>query len=103
MDNDNVFKALSDPNRRQVIKLLRKNDAMKAGEIAEHFSISKPAISEHLKILKNANLIYSEKKGQFVEYSLNTSIFEEIISFFFEIIPEKNQGKNPKGGKDERA
>jgi len=85
MLNDKVFKALSDKNRRKIIRLLQKND-MTAGEIAAHFNISKPSISEHLKILKNADLIGSEKNGQFVRYFLNTSILEEVISYFMEIV-----------------
>ena len=85
MLNDVVFKALSDANRRKIIRLLRKGD-MSAGEIAGHFKISKPSISEHLKILKNADLIGSEKDGQFVRYFLNTSVLEEVISYFMEII-----------------
>jgi DNA-binding transcriptional ArsR family regulator len=85
MLNDKVFKALSDKNRRKIIRLLQKND-MTAGEIAAHFNISKPSISEHLKILKNADLIGSEKNGQFVRYFLNTTILEEVISYFMEIV-----------------
>ena len=85
MLNDVVFKALSDANRRKIIRLLRKGD-MSAGEIAGHFKISKPSISEHLKILKNADLIGSEKNGQFIKYFLNTSILEDIISYFMGII-----------------
>ncbi len=89
MDNDNVFKALSDENRRKIIRLLRKHEDMTAGEIADKFDISKPAISEHLKILKSAGLVFSVKKGQYVEYSLNTSIFEEILEFFLAYIKDK--------------
>ena len=85
MLNDKVFKALSDANRRKIISLLRKND-MTAGEIADHFNISKPSISEHLKILKNAELISSEKNGQFITYFLNSSILEDIITYFMKII-----------------
>ena len=88
MLNDRVFKALSDANRRKIISLLRKND-MTAGEIAEQFDISKPSISEHLKILKNAELISSEKNGQFITYFLNSSILEDIITYFMEIIKTK--------------
>jgi len=88
MLNDKVFKALSDANRRKIISLLRKKD-MTAGKIAEHFSISKPSISEHLKILKNAELISSEKNGQFITYFLNSSIFEDVIAYFMEIIKIK--------------
>jgi len=84
MLSDKVFKALSDANRRKIISLLRKKD-MTAGEIADNFDISKPSISEHLKILKNADLISSEKKGQFITYFLNSSILEDVISYFMEI------------------
>ena len=69
MLNDKVFKALSDKNRRKIIGLLKSKD-MTAGEIAENFDISKPSISEHLKILSNANLISSERNGQFIIYYL---------------------------------
>ena len=85
MLSDKVFKALSDANRRKIISLLRKKD-MTAGEIAGHFNISKPSISEHLKILKNADLISSEKKGQFITYFLNSSILEDVISYLMEIV-----------------
>ena len=85
MLSDKVFKALSDANRRKIISLLRKKD-MTAGEIADHFNISKPSISEHLKILKNADLISSEKNGQFITCFLNSSILEDVISYFMEIV-----------------
>ena len=77
---NSVFKALNDETRRQIIDLLKERD-MNAGEIADRFSISKPSISHHLDILKQADLITSQKKGQFVEYSLNTTILEEIINW----------------------
>lgn len=75
-----LFKALNDETRRQIVELLKEKD-MNAGEIADHFTMSKPSISHHLDILKRADLITSEKKGQFVEYSLNTSILEDLISW----------------------
>ena len=90
MLNDKVFKALSDKNRRKIINLLRKKD-MTAGEIAENFDISKPSISEHLKILKNADLVGSIKKGQFVEYFLNSTILWEMVTYFMDIIDNKNE------------
>lgn len=80
---NDTFKALSDPVRRQILKMLREKD-MTAGEIAEQFAISKPSISHHLNILKVANLVLSEKKGQNVIYSLNTTIFQEIIEWFLD-------------------
>lgn len=75
-----LFKALNDETRRQIVELLKEKD-MNAGEIAEKFKISKPSISHHLDILKRADLITSEKKGQFVEYSLNTTILEDLMTW----------------------
>ncbi len=77
---NSLFKALNDETRRQIIELLKDGD-MNAGEISEHFNISKPSISHHLDILKRADLISSVKKGQFVHYSLNTSILEDLLSW----------------------
>ncbi|CEJ75526.1 ArsR family transcriptional regulator [[Clostridium] sordellii] len=79
-----AFKALSDKTRREILKLLNNKD-MSAGEIAEHFDISKPSISKHLDILREAELISSEKKGQFVIYSINTSVIQEVLGNFLEI------------------
>ena len=75
-----LFKALNDETRRQIVELLKEKD-MNAGEIADRFNISKPSISHHLDILKRADLITGEKKGQFVEYSLNTSILEDLLNW----------------------
>lgn len=67
---NSLFKALNDETRREIIELLKEKD-MNAGEIADRFNISKPSNSHHLDIFKRAGLITSEKKGQFVEYSLD--------------------------------
>ncbi|WP_437396327.1 autorepressor SdpR family transcription factor [Flagellimonas lutimaris] len=77
---NSLFKALNDTTRRQIVELLKEKD-MNAGEIAERFNISKPSISHHLDILRQANLVTSEKKGQFVEYSLNTTILEDLLNW----------------------
>ncbi|MDF4220054.1 autorepressor SdpR family transcription factor [Maribacter sp. M208] len=77
---NSLFKALNDETRRQIVELLKEKD-MNAGEIADRFNISKPSISHHLDILKRADLITSEKKGQFIEYSLNTSILEDLLNW----------------------
>ena len=77
---NNLFKALNDETRRQIIEMLKERD-MNAGEIADEFNISKPSISHHLDILKRADLITSQKKGQFIEYSLNTTILEDLLSW----------------------
>lgn len=81
---NNLFKALNDETRRKIIELLKEKD-MDAGEIAEKFKISKPSISHHLDLLKRADLITSEKKGQHIIYSLNTSIFENLINWILTI------------------
>ena len=77
---NSLFKALNDQTRRQIVELLKEKD-LNAGEIAERFNISKPSISHHLDILKQADLVTSEKKGQFVEYSLNTTILEDLLNW----------------------
>jgi len=79
-----LFKALNDETRRQIIELLKERN-MNAGEIADAFNISKPSISHHLDLLKQAGLISAEKKGQFIEYSLNTSILEDLLSWILKI------------------
>lgn len=79
-----MFKALSDPIRRQILLMLRKQD-MTAGEIAEKFDISKPSISHHLNILKQAGMVIDERKGQYIYYSINTSVFEDAVSFIFQL------------------
>jgi len=83
-----MFKALSDPTRRKIIQLL-KEKPMTAGEIADHFSMTKPSISHHLNLLKQADMIMDEKQGQFIMYQLNTTVFQEIIQWFMEINEDK--------------
>lgn len=78
-----VFKALSDDTRRQILKLLAKQD-MTAKEIAENFSISKPAISKHLDVLKEAKLVVSERTGMSVTYSLNASVLQATLGAFLD-------------------
>ena len=79
-----LFKALNDETRRQIIELLKERD-MSAGDIADSFNISKPSISHHLDILKRADLISSEKRGQFVVYSLNTTVLEDLLSWIIKL------------------
>lgn len=75
-----LFKALNDETRRQILEMLKEND-MTAGDIANAFNISKPSISHHLDILKRANLVLSEKHGQFIIYSINTTILEDVLQW----------------------
>lgn len=80
---NSAFKALSDPTRRRILELLSDRD-MTAGEIAGHFDITKPSVSHHLNALKAAGLILDERKGQNIIYSLNTTVFQELIKWFFD-------------------
>jgi len=77
---NNVFKALNDATRREILEMLKKRD-MTAGEIVEKFNVSGPTISHHLDLLRQANLVSSEKNGQYVYYSLNTTVFDEIMKW----------------------
>jgi DNA-binding transcriptional ArsR family regulator len=88
---NNLFKALNDPTRRRILQMLQDSD-LSAGEIAEDFDISKPSISHHLDILKQAKLISSKRDGQFIRYSINTTVLEEAANWLLEIL---NQSSSP--------
>ena len=75
------FKALSDPTRRRILELLRDGDKT-AGELAEHFDMTKPSISHHLATLKAAGLVDDERRGQNIVYSLNTTVMQDLIGWF---------------------
>lgn len=79
----NVFKALADPTRREILKMLDSGDKT-AGEIADAFTMSKPSISKHLDILREAELVSSEKQGQFVVYSINTTVLQNVLGSFLD-------------------
>ena len=79
-----LFKALNDQTRRDILELLKKRD-MTAGEIADEFSFAKPTISHHLDLLRQAGLVGSVKQGQFVYYSLNTTVMDEIVSWMVQL------------------
>ena len=78
MGIQNTLKALSDPIRRQILELL-KTGRMPAGEIAEKFPVSGAAVSKHLTVLKEADLIRDAREGKFIYYELNASVLEEVM------------------------
>ncbi|MBX4262095.1 autorepressor SdpR family transcription factor [Clostridium estertheticum] len=86
------FKALSDPTRRKIILLLKEKD-LTAGEIAEHFNMTKPSISHHLNALKQSLLVTDQRKGQYIYYSLDTTVFQEVTNWFFNAT-HVNEGEN---------
>lgn len=77
---NDVFKAMNDPVRRQILKMLRKKD-MTAGDIAAKFEMTAPSISHHLEKLKRAGLVTTVKQGQFVLYSINTTIIDDLLEY----------------------
>ncbi|WP_069651107.1 autorepressor SdpR family transcription factor [Caloranaerobacter ferrireducens] len=88
-----TFKALADPTRRKILELLKEKD-LTAGEIADFFNISKPSISHHLNILKNVGLVLSEKVGQNIYYSLNTTAFQEIMKWIFDFMERRDNNED---------
>jgi DNA-binding transcriptional ArsR family regulator len=85
-----IFKALNDPTRREILELLKEKD-LTAGEIADQFNISKPSISHHLDLLRQAGLVVSVKEGQFIYYSLNTTVMDEMLKWIISLQSPKNQ------------
>ena len=85
-----VFKALNDSTRRAILEMLQKKD-MTAGDIADKFNISFPSISHHLDLLKQAQLVTTKKEGQYVFYSLNTTVMDEIVKWLMQFKPKKNK------------
>ncbi len=88
MSLNDAFKALSDPTRRKILDLLKEGD-LTAGEIAENFNMSKPSISNHLNLLKHAGLIWDERRGQHIIYSLNTTVFQDVLKWVVQIQQSK--------------
>ena len=82
-----LFKALNDTTRRSILEMLKERD-MTAGEIADQFNISKPSISHHLDLLKQAGLVVAVKEGQFILYSINTTVMDEMLKWMMQFSPK---------------
>jgi len=85
-----IFEALAHPVRREILKLLRKRP-MSAGELAEHFTIAKPTLSGHFSVLKNADLVTTERQGTTIMYQLNTSVMEDALAAFMALAGTKGK------------
>ncbi len=93
MQTQHVFRALADPNRRKILKLLQRG-SLSAGELAEQFSIGKASLSHHFAILRAADLVRSERRGQRIVYSLNTSVIEDVAALLLDVLqsaPKRNR------------
>ena len=97
-----IFKALSDPTRRQVLELLRKGP-MSAGELAEHFSVSKPTMSAHFAVLRQAGLIEAQRQGKSIIYELRLSVLEDALLSFARVFGWTLQDSGQVGSKPSRA
>jgi DNA-binding transcriptional ArsR family regulator len=89
-----IFKALADPTRRRVLELLRKKP-MTAGDLADHFDVSKPTMSAHFNVLREANLISAEKDGKSVIYHINLSVLEDAWMGFADTLGIGAERKGP--------
>lgn len=79
-----AFKALADPTRRRILELLAQGD-LTAGEIAAQFAMTKPSMSHHLNILKTAGLVSDQRSGQNIVYSVNLTVFQELLKWFYDV------------------
>ena len=88
MASNRAFRALADPTRRAILRLLRAHRRT-SGEIAEAFDSSWPQMSRRLAVLRAAGLIVRERKGQFVEYDVNTTVLQEVIELLLDSVPDR--------------
>lgn len=90
MSSNEAFKALADPTRREILALLRKGERT-AGDLAEKFDMTKPSMSHHFMVLKEADLVASRREGQQIWYGLNTTVVQDLMAWAMELIEEKNK------------
>lgn len=91
-DQQNIFKALADPTRREILQRLRRG-SLSAGELANAFDMTRASLSHHFNVLKAANLVLTERRGQQIIYSLNTSVFEDIATMMLSLFEKTGDRK----------
>jgi ArsR family transcriptional regulator len=79
-----VFKAIADPTRRAILHLLRSEE-MSAGDVAAHFDMTKPTLSHHFAVLREAGLVTSRREGQTIWYALNTTVLEDVLAWSMDL------------------
>jgi ArsR family transcriptional regulator, arsenate/arsenite/antimonite-responsive transcriptional repressor len=97
---NDAFKALADPTRREILRLLRRGE-MTAGQLADHFGISKPSMSHHFAVLKTADLIAARRVGQQIYYALNTTVVEDLLAAVWDLFPGRK--RTPPTGRQEKS
>ena len=90
MSGNDTFRALADPTRREILALLRHGE-ITAGALAEKFDMTKPAMSHHFRVLKDADLITSRREGQQIWYGLNTTVVEDLMAWVMGLVGEKKK------------
>ncbi len=88
---NDTFKAIADPSRREILRLLRKGE-MTAGNLAQRFDMTKPTMSHHFSVLRDADLVTSRREGQTIWYSLNTSVLEDVIAWAIDLAGVRKTG-----------
>jgi ArsR family transcriptional regulator, arsenate/arsenite/antimonite-responsive transcriptional repressor len=88
-----IFKGLADPTRREILRLLAGGERT-AGELASSFDMTKPSMSHHFTVLKEADLIFSRRDGQQIYYSLNTTVLEDVLTRLWDHLGLKNSNGN---------
>ncbi|HET9471891.1 MAG TPA: autorepressor SdpR family transcription factor [Usitatibacter sp.] len=91
LGND-AFKALADPTRREILRLLRRGE-MTAGELAERFDTTKPTLSHHFAVLRDADLVTTRRDGQTIWYALNTTVLEDVVAWAIDLAGAKEGGR----------
>lgn len=89
-----LFKALNDPTRRAILDMLRASD-LTAGEIADAFDMTRPSISHHLDLLKQAGLVADTREGRYIRYTLNTTVLEEAVQWLLSLMNEDSEDPSP--------
>jgi len=84
--DDGVFKALADPTRREIIRLLGRGGELTAGQLSARFDISSPSMSHHFNVLKQADLVATRRDGQQIYYSLNTTVLQDLLTVMLDLL-----------------
>jgi len=89
--NNQVFRALADPTRREILRLLGKGE-MSAGDLADRFDMTKPSMSHHFTVLKEADLVTCRREGQQLFYAINTTVAEDVLAWLWELLAGHKAG-----------
>jgi ArsR family transcriptional regulator, arsenate/arsenite/antimonite-responsive transcriptional repressor len=97
--SNQAFKAISDPTRREILRLLRRGE-MTAGDLAERFDMTKPTMSHHFSVLKDADLLTSRRDGQQIWYGLNTTVVQDLMAWAMDLMRSNGEGKPTESPKE---